>query len=575
MKLAALSFDTPRRGGAVPIAAPPTGTRERNIWKLRGDVIRAPACFPRSALTTEPHIKLTIELHSNPAPTRSIWIRAEPIGDFSDVLGSIAPITIRPERWVGSSATVRHTFDAAKLRQRGVGHERVAWRWYWGHDGSSHAVRLARSEHLLFVTLNRPTEPWSDAANPAGATTTPWITALIRACDWGRGAKTERQAAERIIESFFALGSTRGRNSRRFRYNPDLDEYMDLGMANPYFFKVEEFLADVAREDPAEPFEINCTEGAAITATFANLLGCSLDPCVIESSSCDDNFRLNQTDQLGRPGDPFAEFRFHVVAAGRGRQANLGDARVFDITMKVDSDKRPARRPHKFVFAAGMALGSKRSLVGKAKYLPQLIAKGSVNGCSVRRVGHAMVRKPAVQDRVEVCPLTRFVRHLKELILAAGPPVVRTPVPMTPAIGGYRGKQIYFRQPGIARIGLPKIPDRTQLLYEDTSRRRMIQIDQWTDPNPWVNLFYMAELLATREVKPQPVAPGVPIYTFHGDRTIVAYLRGAVVRLASVGATQLNMRTVFTQVSWPGTSLEPSLRLAVRSMRPPARGRKR
>jgi hypothetical protein len=149
-------------------------------------------------------------------------------------------------------------------------------------------------------------------------------------------------------------------------------------------------------------------------------------------------------------------------------------------------------------------------------------------------------------------------------------------VPMTPAIGGYRGRQIYFRQPGIPRIGLPKVPDRTQLLYEDKSRRRMIQIDQWTDPNPWVNLFYMAELLATREVAPQPVAPGVPIYTFRGDRTLVAYLQGAVVRLASVGATQLNMRTVFTQVSWPGAALEPPLRLAVRGTKPTAtRGRKR
>jgi hypothetical protein len=575
LNLAALSFDTPRRGGAVPIAAQPSGKPERRIWKLRGEVVRAPACFPRSVLTTEPRIKLTIELRCNPPPTQSIWISAKPIGDFSDALGSIEPITIRSERWVGTSATVRHTFDASRLRQPGVGHKRVAWQWHWGYEGSDRASRLARSEHLLFVTIKRPTEPWSDDAIPQGPETTPWITALMWACDWGRGAKTERQAAERIVEAFFALGLTRSRKNGRFRYNPDIDHYLKAGMANPRFFELEKFLADVATENPSEPFEINCTEGAAITATFANLLGCSLDPCVIESSSCQQNFQLNRTVQLGHPGDTFRDFRFHVVAADRGRLSTLGDARVFDTTLKIDIDKRPSSRPHKFVFAAGMLLGSKRSPLGKAKYFPQLIAKRSVNDCSVRRIGHPMVRKPEHQDQVDRCPLTRFIGHLQELMLARTPPVTHALGPMTPMITGYTGNRIYTREPGIPRVGLPKMPERTQLIYQGQPGR-LIQVDQWTDANPLVNLFFMAELLATSEVAPQPIAPGVPIYTFRGDRTILAYLQGAVVRLASVGTSPLNMRTVFTQVTWPGAALEPALRLAVRGTKPAAtRGRKR
>jgi hypothetical protein len=525
-------------------------------------------------LTTPSRIKLTIELHSNPAPTRSIWISAKPLRISSDVLGSIEPITIRPERWVGSSAKVTQVFDASKLRQPGVGVERIAWQWFWGDEGSDNASRLARSEHLLFVTLKPPTEPWSDDANAEGFQTTPWITALKQACEWGRGAKTERQAAERVVQAFFALGLTRRRQNGRFRYNPDIDEYIARNMASPRFFKLEKFLADLASKSPAEPFEFNCVEGAAITATFANLLGCSLDPCVIESPSCLENFRVNETEQLGR-SNPFSEFRFHVVAADRGRLANLRDARVFDLTMKVDSDRRPAQRPHKFVFASGMSLGSTRSAVGKAKYLPQLIAKPSITDCSVRRVNHAMVRPPDRQQEVEACPLTRFVSHLRELMLAGVPPVTGSPVPVTPRITGFSAKQIYLRQPGIPRLGLPPVPDRTQLRYEDSSRRRMIQLDQWTDPNPWVNLFFMAELLATSEVPPQPVAPGQRIYTFPGGRTILAYLGGAVVRLASVGVTQLNMLTVFTQVSWP-TLAGPPLRTTVRGTKPTAtRGRKR
>ena len=561
MKLTALSFDTTRSGGGVAIDPPPSGAIERNIWELRGDVVRSPACFPRSALKTGGRIKLTIELRSNPAPSQSIRISAEPTGDFSNVLGPIEPIIVRPERWVGSSAIVKHTFDAAKLRQPGVGHERVAWQWFWGHEGSDHATKLARSEHLLFVTIKPPTEPWSDKANAVGAETTPWITALLQACEWGRGAKTDRAAAKRVVEAFFALGLTQSEKNGRVRYNPDGAAYMEPGMANPRFFNLERFLSDVRKENPVEPMEINCIEGAALTAAFANLLGCTLDPFAIDGPSCVDDIRLNHVRALGH-SSRISRFQFHVVAGDRGRLANLRDARIYDLTLKIDSDKSPGKSPHKFVLATGMLLGSKQSKPGTAKYLAQLINKASIGGCTTRRVDHAMVRKPIRQDKVDVCPLTRFVGHLRELMLAGAPQVNRTPAPMTPTIAGYTGKRIYYRQPGIPRDGLPKVPDRTQLLYEDQSRRRMIQIDEWTDPDPWVNLFFMAELLASSEVRPQALAPG-RIYTFRGNRTILAYLEGAVVRLASVGATQLNMFTVFfTQVQWPMKLASPT--------RPPA-----
>ena len=52
---------------------------------------------------------------------------------------------------------------------------------------------------------------------------------------------------------------------------------------------------------------------------------------LIESPSCEDNFRLNHVRALGYTTD-VREFRFHVVAADRGRLANLGDARVYDPT---------------------------------------------------------------------------------------------------------------------------------------------------------------------------------------------------------------------------------------------------
>ena len=67
----------------------------------------------------------------------------------------------------------------------------------------------------------------------------------------------------------------------------------------------------------------------------------------------------------------------------------------------------------------------------------------------------------------------------------------------------------------------------------------------------------MAELLATNERPPRALAPG-RVYTFRGNRTILAYQQGAVVRLASVGATRLNMFKVFMQVHWPMELASPT-----------------
>ena len=568
MKLANVAFDTARRGGAIAIAPPPSGASERELWKLRGDVVQSPACFPRSALLTTPRVKLTCELHSNPAPTQPIWIRAEPRYE-PHIFGAIDPIKVQPARWSGTYALVSASIGASKLRQAGVGHHRATWQWYWGYERDDINSRLGRSEHLLFVTVKPSTNPWTRSAPAPDLQTTPWMTALRQACEWGRGAKTERQAAERIVQAFFALG-VKGRGKKGFRYYPDGFRYLDAGLAHPRFFDLESFLADVASDQPDQIFQINCIEGATIAATFANLLGCSLDPCVIEAPSCEDSFLLNRIRPLGQKSDKFIrEFTFHVVAADRARLANLRNARIFDTTMKIDSDKRPAKRPHKFVLATGMSLGSKRSLPGKAKYFPQLIDRTSLNGTSARRVAHAMVRKPDNQTCVEICPLTRFVKYLKELLLDAGPPVLRAPAPDTPDIGGYARELIFSRRPGIPRVGLPRVPERTLSIYRGQTGR-MIQLDQWTDPDPFVNLFFMAELLAMSEVPPVRIDPRVPLYTVPGAGTITAFVGGAVVRFASVGATQLNMVTVFDNVTWP-IALRPGSRSPVAVTKPKAR----
>ena len=546
MKLADLSFDTPRRGGLVAIASPPSGGKETGLWKLRGRVVRATACFPRSAVPAGRRIKLIVELQSNPAPTQRIWIKAIPLKS-PHILGAIPPTIVEPGQWVGTQSNVVIALEADDLRDAGVGHHRAAWQWHWGYDGNTTGHKLARSEHLLLATIGPPNDPWARAAVPPAFQTTPWLTALVQACDWGRGAKTERQAAEKIVKAFFALGAPCRKNKVCFRYNGDAFIYMDPGMADPRWFDLERFLRDLVRGKTEGPIEINCLEGAAIVAAFANLLGCSLDPCVIEGPSCDDLFHLNRIRPLGRSSDEFfREFVFHVVAADRGRLANLSDARIYDTTLKVDADPRPARKPNKFILATGMALGSKTSKPGKAKYFPQLITKKSINGCSARRVSHAMVRQPPKQESGDVCPVTRYTRYLKELLLAG--PSIDAPAngPTTLRITGYTRTQLIARQPGIPRAGLPKVPDRTQMLFEWQSKRRAIRVDLWADADPWVNLSFMAELLATSEVRPTRVdLEGGPAYTLPGKRTVLIFLQGAAARFSSVGFSEVNMVKVY------------------------------
>jgi hypothetical protein len=571
VKLVDLSFDTPRRGGLVAIASPPSGAKETGLWELRGEVVRAAVCFPRSAVPAGRRIKLTVELQSNPAPTQRVWIKATPLKS-PHILGSIPPTTVEPGQWVGTHSKVVIALEADVLRDAGVGQHRAAWQWHWGFDANNTGRKLARSEHLLLTTIQPPTDPWSRAAVSPASQTTPWLAALVQACDWGKGAKTERQAAEKIVKAFFALGAPCRKKRVCFRYNGDAFLYMDPGMANPRWFDLERFLHDVARGKSEGPIEINCLEGAAIVATFANLLGCSLDPCVIEGPSCDDLFHLNRIRPLGRSSDQFfREFVFHVVAADRGRSANLSDARIYDTTLKVDADPNPARKPNEFILATGMALGSKTSKPGKAKYFPQLITRKSIKGCSARRVSHAMVRQPPKQESGDVCPVTRYTRYLKELLLAGPSTGAPATGPTILNITGYARTKLVARQPGIPRAGLPRVPDRTQMLFEWKSKRRAIQVDLWIDEDPWVNLSFMAELLATSEVPPTRLnLNGGLAYTVPGKRTVIVFLQGAAARFSSVGFSEVNMVRVYTTAVTSQIQLGRAPRAVIRDTTPSA-----
>ena len=114
-----------------------------------------------------------------------------------------------------------------------------------------------------------------------------------------------------------------------------------------------------------------------------------------------------------------------------------------------------------------------------------------------------------------MCPLTRFVGHLRELMLAGGPPVTRAPCSNDAHDRRlYRKTNLLSAAWYSARWSSESARSHAAPVPRTNHDSRMIQIDEWTDPNPWVNLFFMAELLATSEVPPQALAPGQRIYTF-------------------------------------------------------------
>jgi hypothetical protein len=545
VKIAAVRFDTARGGGTVTVGTPPSGGEESHLWRVNAEIVRASAGFPLSVLSAGGSVRVIVELQSDPAPSTRIWVHATPQG--MHVLGAVPETLVEPERWNGIRCEVSIEIDASSLGAGGVDHYHAVWHWQCRSDAEPEPHDLGLTEHLLFVTITPPTEPWTGAGVTTGSRTTPWPAALMQACDWGRGARTHRQAASRIVESLFALAVRPGRSGPCLKYNGDGFDYLSPGMANPRWLDCEKFLKAVSDSASSECLQINCHEGAAVVVTFANLLGCSLVPCVVEGD-CNDPYHVNRIRSLGKSSAASpSRFRFHVVGLDQESSDPLENL-VYDVTLEIDEDAQPSGEPSNFVLPSGMPLGGPSSSAGSGNYLPQLIAAQSIGGCETRILEHAWVGTKPVQQSVQRCPLIRYNRYLEGLRTADGTKRAGWLSSGSLIIHGYRGRATYARQPGLQRMGLPRQPLATQLRFTSNAADsgQAIQVDYWTDDDPWITLSFMAELLAMIEVPVERVeVNGEVAYTVSGHTSVFVVQDGVAARFSSIGPAPLDMVEIY------------------------------
>ena len=187
--------------------------------------------------------------------------------------------------------------------------------------------------HVLYTILGEPVEPWNNAfGNKANA----WASALDIVCSngWAKGCTNCDDAASAITKAIFDSG--------RFQYETNHGAPQLITAKGRFrLSKVIEII------NKRQEQEVNCSDCARMTTSFANILGCSL-----YSSKMRQSFQLNPITAIGR--DPWTppgwgwSFKFHEVAwAGDCLATN----HIYDACLLLDGDDSPSTHPHSPMYA--------------------------------------------------------------------------------------------------------------------------------------------------------------------------------------------------------------------------------
>jgi hypothetical protein len=269
-------------------------------------------------------------------------LRASPGNQARSVLGEAKPAPV-----VFAAGALRTLvsieFPAHRIGQAGVISEVVTWRWQSRPNRFVPWRDFDASTHQLFVVLDAPTAPWSQAPFTLANTQIPWVDVLDHACRWARGARSADEAASLITFALNTLGGS------VLAYN-----CVGLGSACyswPYF-DCTAFLQRL-QGGPGNGPLVNCSDCAAVVSTFANCLGADL-----WQSKMGFDFALNPVRLVGSASFERAcglgRFAMHEVAwTGAGTERD----RVFDACLQVDADLDPTRAPRRPLVAAGVPFG--------------------------------------------------------------------------------------------------------------------------------------------------------------------------------------------------------------------------
>ena len=293
-------------------------------------------------------------------------------GPATSPFGEIAP----QEIVFPADGLAVQTFTVANSRlvSNGVNVYPVAWRWQFRRGPLDSWIDFALTGFTVYSVLSTPTRPWLQAPDNPANTQLPWVEVLDAACRWAAGTTTVDEAAARVTESVYALGS-----NGFLAYDCSGSDPASLGTPHytliPGFFNCSEFLARLHGGFGNGPF-VNCSDCAAAVSTFANALGCELSQSRMFGSI---PFPLNPTRSIGAAtwasACSIGAFSMHEVAWTGGCGEN---DRVFDACLQIDADNDPTRAPQTPLLAVNMPFGA----AGAGLYRDRLAAPAGRSICN-------------------------------------------------------------------------------------------------------------------------------------------------------------------------------------------------
>jgi hypothetical protein len=216
------------------------------------------------------------------------------------------------------------------------------WQWYYQNvnkSGSS-SVEIGNSKNKIYVILADPKLPWKSKGQSK-----PWADALEKSCCWSDGETTQEGAAEKITHHL---------------YNDIGGEY-DLGGGEytcrsgcPFAF--DRFLRAIPEVGP-----VNCADMGKALVTFSNILGCNLN---YYDQKIEYNINCIKAIGIDWDWDCNRTFDFHAFAG-------TDDEKIFDASVKVDTDNAPKSPPHIETWLTDIAKGDYMRKLVKENFTPR------------------------------------------------------------------------------------------------------------------------------------------------------------------------------------------------------------
>jgi hypothetical protein len=293
-------------------------------------------------------------------PPGPLLVRARAIDQSERVLGNVVEALVPPQGgWVAFNLADVQMWD------RGTGRYAVSWQWQFQIVGGNSWIDLARTDHVVFVTLDVPGAPWTQGQSVADQRLWPWTRVLTWACAWGDGVKLTSTgkpgAAKKLLRKVEAELYGQGRRQTNPLHYLDADAARYTADFPAPVFYCTAFI-DLLDGSPQPDFgtEVNCSDCASALATFANALGCDVEQKRI-SHKDDFMLRTNRIVLIGEANDDHAEthwFGYHEFVARRRPSDNA--PLIHDACLKIDADSDPTRvdEDHRFDLAEGRALGA-------------------------------------------------------------------------------------------------------------------------------------------------------------------------------------------------------------------------